>query len=80
MENTIHIELDSQTQSFVDQEIKSGEFNSVSDLVKDAIQLLVERRKARIQLDRELDKGRESGIVEDFDPKENLRELHRRYL
>ena len=61
-------------------EVKSGRYRSVSEVIRSALHLLeIEEKKGR-ELIKALEIGEESGFVENFNPKQNLAELHSKYL
>ena len=74
------ISLGNHFESFINEEIKSGRYSSVSEVIRSGLRLLEREEKKERELIQALQKGEESGFVEDFDPKEHLEELHRRHL
>jgi len=60
--------------------VKSGRYGSVSEVIRSALRLLEREERKEQELIKALEIGEQSGFVEDFDPKENLKELHCKYL
>ena len=60
--------------------MKSGRYGSVSEVIRSALRLLEREERKEQELIKALEIGEQSGFVEDFDPKENLKELHCKYL
>jgi len=74
------IALGDYFEEFVKQEVNSGRYGSVSEVIRSALRLLEREEQRERELIKALEIGEQSGFVEDFDPKENLKELHRRHL
>ncbi len=68
------IQLDPYFEEFIRKEVTSGKYDSVSDVVWAALKLLEEEEKLNT-LRAAIQEGIDSGIVEDFDPEQHLREL-----
>ena len=72
------ISLGNHFEEFINQKVKSGRFNSVSEVVRAGLRLL-EDEEMKIQKLREaINEGVHSGFVENYDPKEHLKSLHAR--
>ncbi len=74
------ISLGTHFEEFVDAKVKSGRYSSVSEVLRSALKLMENEDKKEQELIEALKVGEKSGFVEDFDPDENLKELHRRHL
>lgn len=74
------ISLGNYFEEFTQEEVKSGRYNSISEVIRSGLRLLEHEEKKKKELINALKKGEESGFVEDFDPKANLKELHRKHL
>lgn len=74
------ISLGNHFEEFINEELKSGRYNSVSEIIRSALRLLESEEKKERELIKALKAGEESGFAEDFDPKEHLKELHRKHL
>ena len=74
------ISLGNHFEDFINEEVKSGRYSSVSEVIRSALRLLEREEKKERELIKALEIGEQSGFVENFDPKLNLKELHRQYL
>ncbi len=74
------ISIGNHFEEFINDEVKSGRYSSVSEVIRSALRLLEREEKKERQLIKSLEVGEQSGFVENFDPKENLTELHRQHL
>jgi len=67
-------------ENFVKNEVASGKFSSVSEVVRAALRLFENEEKKYQALITELELGEQSGFVNDFDRNENLKSLRAKYL
>ena len=74
------ISLGDHFEDFIKDEVKSGRYSSVSEVIRSALRLLEQEEKKERELIKALEIGEESGFVEDFNPKKNLSELHREHV
>ena len=74
------ISIGNHFEEFIQNEVKSGKYGSVSEVIRSALRLLEREETKEKELIKALEVGEKSGFVEDFNPKENLKELHRQYL
>lgn len=74
------ISLGNHFEEFIKEEVKSGRYGSVSEVIRSALRLLESEEKKERELIKALEIGEKSGFVENFDPKQNLKDLHRQYL
>ncbi|QHI36670.1 Antitoxin ParD1 [Kordia antarctica] len=74
------ISLGNHFEEFINDELKSGRYSSVSEVIRSALRLLESEEKKERELIKALEIGEQSGFVDDFDPTENLKNLHRQYL
>jgi len=74
------ISLGNHFEGFINDKIKSGSYSSVSEVIRSALRLLEREDKREKELIKALGIGEQSGFVENFDPKEHLKELHRKHL
>ena len=80
MGKNISISLGNYFEEFINEEVNSGRYSSVSEVICSALRLLENEEKKECALIKVLEFGEQSGFVEDFNPKQNLVELHRRHL
>jgi len=74
------ISLGDHFEEFIQNEVKSGRYSSVSEVIRSALRLLEKEEKKERELIKALEIGEKSGFVENFDAKEHLKELHRKHL
>ena len=74
------ISLGEHFESFIQNEILTGRYSSVSEVVRTALRLLETEEKKIKALRIALEEGERSVMVEDFDPKAHLEGLHRKHL
>jgi len=67
-------------ENFVKNEVASGKFSSVSEVVRAALRLFENEEKKYQVLITELELGEQSGFVNDFDRNETLKSLRAKYL
>ena len=73
------ISLGDHFEDFINQEIKSGRYSSVSEVVRTALRLLETEEQKLKDLRSALVSGEESGFTENFDSKEHLKTLHKKH-
>ncbi|MDT0647536.1 type II toxin-antitoxin system ParD family antitoxin [Zunongwangia sp. F260] len=71
------ISLGSYFEDFIKEEVRSGRYSSVSEVIRSALRLLEHEEKKERELIKALEIGEKSGFVENFDPQQHLKELHR---
>lgn len=64
--------------NFIVEQVKSGRFTSASEVVREALRRF-EKHERTVRLIELLEEGENSGFV-DFDPEENLAELHKQRI
>lgn len=74
------ISLGNHFEDFVREEVNSGRYGSVSEVIRSALRLLEREEKKERELVKALEVGEQSGFVDHFDPKKNLEDLHRQHL
>jgi len=72
------ITLGDHFENFINGEIKSGRYGSVSEVIRTALRLLESEERKLNDLRNALIDGEQSGFVEDFDSKEFLKTLHKK--
>ena len=74
------ISIGNHFEDFISDKIKSGRYSSVSEVICSALRLLESEDKKEKELIKALEIGEKSVFIENFDPKEHLKELHRKHL
>ena len=71
--------LGSHFDTFINAEIASGKYSSVSEVIRTALRLLESEEQKTNQLRKELDKGEQSTMIKKFDAKKHLENLHKKH-
>lgn len=66
--------------NFINHQIKSGKYSSVSEVVRTALRMFEHEEAKKSELIKELKKGEESGFIKDFDRTSFLENLHQKHL
>jgi len=74
------ITLGKHFESFVEKEVKSGKYSSVSEVIRSALRLLESEKTKERELLNALRAGEQSKMISDFDPEDHLKRIHKRYL
>jgi len=74
------ISLGNHFENFISNEVNSGKYNSVSEVIRSALRLLETENFKEKQLIKALIEGEESGFIENFNPEEALKEIHKEFL
>ncbi|RLD83126.1 MAG: type II toxin-antitoxin system ParD family antitoxin [Bacteroidetes bacterium] len=74
------ISLGNYFENFINSEILSGRYKSVSEVIRSALRLLENEEQKTIELRKALELGENSKKIENFNPKEHLQDLHRKHL
>jgi len=69
------ISLGNHFEDFIDITISNGRFSNASEVVRAGLRLLEEEENRIIALRNAIQEGIDSGIVNNFDPKEFLRKI-----
>ena len=72
------ISLGEHFERFIQDEITTGRYNSVSEVVRSALRLLENEENKVKELRRAIEDGEQSGFVDDFRPNITLEELHKK--
>jgi antitoxin ParD1/3/4 len=78
-ENT-SVLLGDHYEDFITKKIESGKCNSVSEVIRTALRLLESEEQKTEALKKALVIGEKSGFVKKFDPKQNLKKIHAKFL
>jgi len=73
------ISLGNHFEQFINNEIKSGRYGSVSEVIRTALRLLESEERKLNELRNALIVGEQSEWIEDFNPKEHLKALHKKH-
>ena len=65
---------------FINGQVQSGKFSSASEVVRAALRLFEQEESKKSELIKALKEGEKSGIVENFNPKNFLQDIHKRRL
>lgn len=74
------ISLGNHFENFINKEISSGKYNSVSEVIRSALRLLEKEERKIEDLRNALEVGEKSKKIENFDAKSHLQELHSKHL
>jgi len=74
------ISLGDHFESFIQEGISTGRYSSASEVVRTALRLLEAEENKIKALRATIEEGERSGLVENFDPKAFLEDLHRKHL
>jgi antitoxin ParD1/3/4 len=66
------VSLGNYFESFVDTTISEGRFKNASEVIRAGLRLLEEEENKLAALKKAINEGIESGIAENFDPKQHL--------
>jgi len=80
MSKNTSILLGDYFEKFINDEVSSGRFNSASEVIRTALRLLESEEKKTKQLIEELEIGENSPMIENFDAKKYLKDLHSKHL
>ncbi|MBO4633948.1 MAG: type II toxin-antitoxin system ParD family antitoxin [Bacteroidales bacterium] len=75
---TTTVALGPHFEEFIQASILSGRYNNASEVVRSGLRLLEDQEQKLAALRAAIKEGMNSGIVEDFDPDANLREMKAR--
>ena len=79
MSRTVTASLGPHYEEFIKNSILCGRYNNASEVVREGLRLLEERERKIEYLRVALQKGVDSGICENFDPEEHLKQLKAKY-
>ncbi|MEO6843607.1 MAG: type II toxin-antitoxin system ParD family antitoxin [Ginsengibacter sp.] len=80
MSRNTSILLGEHFEEFISSKISSGKYNSASEVIRSALRLLEEEESKMKDINRALSQGEKSGFQKNFDPKNNLKNLHNKFL
>jgi antitoxin ParD1/3/4 len=74
------ISLGSYFENFISSAVDSGKYNSASEVVRSALRLLESEERKLKELRNALIEGENSSMLENFDARKHLAELHKKHL
>ncbi len=74
------ISLGTHFEDFINSSIASGKYSSASEVVRSALRLLESEEQKLKELRDALIEGENSPMIENFNAKQHLEDLHRKYL
>lgn len=74
------ISLGNHFEDFINTEISSGRYNSVSEVIRTALRLLEEEKQKIESLKNAIELGEKSKNIQNFNAKRHLQELHGKHL
>ena len=80
MAKNTSILLGDHFENFINDEISSGRFSSVSEVVRTALRLLELEEQKMKKFREEIEIGEKSGMVSNFNPETHLANLHKKHL
>jgi len=72
------VSLGNYFETFVDNRVSEGRFKNASEVIRAGLRLLEEEENKVIALKKAINEGIESGIAENFNPKQHLETLKAR--
>lgn len=66
-------------ENFINEQIASGKYNSVSEVIRTALRVFEQEENKAKSLINELKIGEKSGEIRNFDRRKNLEELHTKF-
>ena len=66
-------------EEYISSKVSSGKYNSAGDVIRTALGLLELEESNIKNLNKALSHGENSGIEKNFEPKENIKKLHRKF-
>jgi antitoxin ParD1/3/4 len=79
MSKNTSILLTEYYDNFINKQIETGKFSSVSEVVRAALRLFEFEEAKKTELIKELEKGENSGFVENFERDSFLKNLHQKH-
>jgi len=69
------VSLGDYFENFVDNRVSEGRFKNASEVIRAGLRLLEEEENKIVALKKAINEGIESGIAENFNPKQHLESL-----
>ena len=80
MAKNTSILLGAYFDEFIQRKVKSGRYASASEVVREALRLFEQHEQREEELGKVLKEGVDSGLLEDFDTRGFLKEMHQKHL
>lgn len=80
MEKNTSISIGSYFEDFINSEVATGKYSSASEVVRSALRMLESEERKISELRNALIEGENSPMIENFNAKKHLTDLHKRYL
>lgn len=80
MAKNTSILLGAYFDEFIQRKVKSGRYASASEVIREALRLFEQHEKRVEELEKALKEGEDSGMLEDFDARGFLKEMHQKHL
>jgi antitoxin ParD1/3/4 len=80
MARNTSILLGEHFEDYISSKIASGKYNSASEVIRTALRMMEAEELKIKNLNKALAQGEKSGMENNFNPKENLKKLHAKYL
>jgi len=71
--------LGTHFEKFIKEVISSGRYNSTSEVIRAALRLLQTEEQKITVLRKALEQGENSKLIDDFNPKDHLQDIHRKH-
>jgi|TARA_B110000240_G_C13465725_1_gene438670 antitoxin ParD1/3/4 len=80
MSKNTSVYLNPHFENFVNEQLDSGRYNNVSELIRAGLRLLEEENIKYKSLNLALEEGEKSGLNESFDSDKLLNKMHKKYV
>lgn len=65
---------------FISEQIKTGKYSSVSEVIRAALRMFAHEESKKTLLIKEIKKGEKSGFIDDFEKNSFLEKLHKKHV